>query len=143
MAEPLYIPKTEADQNTQYFQDQRAAAIAAGVDLVHVTPDMAQLKPEDKGNVQAYAHAKAMAKVLGTTTDVIAAAAPDAPEPFESDLTHIDMPDGTRWINGKTNPTDYQRLKAQAQASHMKFRTARTWDHETTPDDVREAVRAS
>lgn len=142
MAEPIYIAKTEADQNTPEFQEAKRQADALGVNIKQVVPADAIVGADKRGDVAAYAEAKKCAQVLGTS---VTFADPDGdannpPAPL-SNATHLETESHLYLIPGKCEPQEYRRLTGRARATLKTIVPLTTWDD--APDAVREALKAT
>lgn len=141
MPNPILIPKADADKNTPAFQQALKRANELGVDLIHVTPQMAVVPHHLRRDPQAYQEARRFAQVLGTQ---VSFADPDGDanhQPPAFKTTYLDTEDAVFVLSGKLEPREYQRVTQKARAELRRVVPLRSWDD--APDAVREALKAT
>lgn len=140
MTEPLMIPKAEADKNTPAFQEAVRKANELGVDLIHVTPDMAVVPHDKRRDPRAYAHAKRAAQVLGINASFADPEGDANRPPAHFEAAHLDTEDALYIRAGAVDPLTYRRLTEKARREHRRIVPLRSWDD--APEAVRDALKA-
>lgn len=140
MNDPIYIAKTEADQNTDAFKEAVRQADELGVPVKHVTPEDTIVAADKRRDPRAYAEAKRCAEVLGTS---VTWADPEGdantpPAPM-SNATHLETESHLYLLPGKVTPQEYRRLTGRAKATLKTIVPLTSWDH--APDAVRDALK--
>ena len=142
MTDPIYIAKTDADQNSPAFQAAKAKADELGVDLKHIVPQDAVLSHDRRRDPRAYAEAKKCAEVLGTS---VTFSDPDGDANNEPtayrDANHLETESHLFILSGKCLPREYQRLTSLSRAKLKTVVPLRSWDD--APDPVRETLKAT
>jgi hypothetical protein len=141
MPEPIFIAKTEADKNSATFKAAVERATVLGVDLIHVTPQMAVVPHDKRRDPRAYAHAKRCAEILGTTVSFADPEGDANRQPAKFNARHLDTEDTLYILSGQLEPRDYQRLTTKARTEQRKIVPLRSWDD--APETVRDALAAS
>lgn len=140
MAEPIYIPKAEADKNSMAFREAVEQADALGVNLVHVTPEMTVVPHDKRRDPRAYAEAKKCAEMLGLTVTFADPEGDANNPPAKFKQTHLDTEDALYIVSGQCAPRDYQRLTTKARQEQRRVVPLRSWDD--APESVRDALSA-
>ncbi|MET4130565.1 hypothetical protein [Roseovarius sp. MBR-6] len=140
MTDPIFIAKADADAKTPAFQQALKRANELGVDLVHVTSQMAVVPHAKRRDPRAYAQAKHAATILGTTVSFGDPEGDANNPPAKFTATHLDTEDALYILAGKTNPRDYQRMTTKARNEQRRIVPLRSWDD--APEQVRDALAA-